>query len=151
MRDQQEATYRPYISVSPVVYPENPIAFLKISNSGLTAANNLRLSLDRDFFQFGERDDQRNLKLHCAFKGSIDSFVPGAKIYFHLAQSFVLFKKGNEDLTPTKFTVTAEYEALDKKVAEKTVIDLSPYPGAANPHDPLVTQLKAIKEVIAKK
>jgi hypothetical protein len=151
MRDQQEAMYRPYISISPVVYPENPIAFLKISNSGLTAANNLRLSLDKDFFQFGEKKDERNLKFRSAFKDSIDSFVPGAEMYFYLAQSFVLFKKGGEDLTPTTFTVTAEYEYLDKKAVEKTVIDLSPYLGAANPHDPLVSQLKAIKEAIEKK
>jgi hypothetical protein len=151
MSDQQEAMYRPYVSISPVVYPENPIAFLKISNSGLTAANNLKLRLDKDFFQFGEKNDERNLKSHSAFKDSIDAFVPSAEMYFYLAQSFVLFKKGNEDLTPTKFIVTAEYEYLDKKVAEKTIIDLSPYLGAANPYDPLVAQLKAIKEVIEKK
>lgn len=152
MRDQQEAMYRPYVSISPVVYPENPIAFLKIKNSGLTAANNLRLNLDKDFFQFGENKEERNLKSRSAFKDPIDSFVPGAEIYFYLAQSFVIFgKKEGQELTPTTFTVTAEYEYLDKKVAEKTVVDLSPYLGAANPHDPIVCQLKAIKEAIEKK
>lgn len=152
MHNQQEAIYRPYVSISPVVYPENPIAFLKIKNTGLTAANNLRLTLDKDFFQFGEKKEERNLKSHSAFKDPIDSFVPGAEIYFYLAQSFVIFgKKGCEELTPTTFTVTAEYEYLGKKVNEKTVIDLCPYLGAANPHDPLVHQLKSIREAIEKK
>ena len=152
MHDQQEAMYRPYISISPVVYPENPIAFLKIKNTGLTAANNLRLSLDKDFFQFGEKKEERNLKSHSAFKDQITSFVHGAEIYFYLAQSFVIFgEKGGEDLTPPTFAVTAEYEYLGKKVTEKTVIDLCPYLGAANPHDPLVRQLKDIKEAIEKK
>jgi len=31
MHEQQEAMYRPYIAISPVVYPENPIAFLNRS------------------------------------------------------------------------------------------------------------------------
>lgn len=152
MHDQQEAMYRPYISISPVVYPENPIAFLKIQNTGLTAANNVRLTLDKDFFQFGENKEERNLKSHSAFKDQISSLVPGAEIYFYLAQSFVIFgKKGGEDLTPHVFSITAEYEYLGKKVSEKTVIDLCPYLGAANPHDPLVRQLKDIKDAIEKK
>jgi len=152
MHEQQESMYRPYVSISPVVYPENPIAFLKIQNTGLTAANNLRLTLDKDFFQFGDKKEERNLKSHSAFKDQISSLVPGAEIYFYLAQSFVIFgKKGGEDLTPTVFSITAEYEYLGKKVSENTVIDLCPYLGAANPHDPLVRQLKDIKEVIEKK
>ncbi len=152
MHEQQEAMYRPYISISPVVYPENPIAFLKITNSGLTAANNLRLTLDKDFFQFGDKKEERNLKSHSAFRDKISSLVPGAELYFYLAQSFVIFgKKSGEDLTPPVFSITAEYEYSEKKVSEKTVIDLCPYLGAANPHDPLVRQLKDIKEVIEKK
>ena len=152
MNEQQEAMYRPYIAISPVVYPENPIAFLKIQNTGLTAANNLRLTLDKDFFQFGDEKEERNLKSHSAFKDQISSLVPAAEIYFYLAQSFVIFgKKGREDLTPPVFSVTAEYEYLGKKVSERTVVDLCPYLGAANPHDPLVRQLKDIKEVIEKK
>jgi hypothetical protein len=152
MHDQQEAMYRPYVSISPVVYPENPIAFLKIQNTGLTAANNLRLTLDKDFFQFGDKKEDRNLKTHSAFKDQINSLVPGAEIYFYLAQSFVIFgEKGGEGLTPPVFSITAEYEYLGKKVSEKNVIDLCPYLGAANPHDPLVRQLKNIKEAIEKK
>ncbi len=151
MHEQQEAMYRPYIAISPVVYPENPIVFLKIQNTGLTAANNLRLTLDKDFFQFGDKGEERNLKSHSAFKDQISSLVPGAEIYFYLAQSFVIFGKKGQDLTPSVFSITAEYEYLGKKVSEKTIIDLCPYLGAANPHDPLVRQLKHIKEVIEKK
>lgn len=110
MRSQQEAMYRPYISVSPVVYPENPIVILKIKNSGLTAAHNLRLSLDKDFYKFGKKEEENNLRSLTAFKKPIDSFVPGAEIFFYLAQSFVIFgKKADPNLTPTSFTVTAEY------------------------------------------
>src|SRR4030043_491473 len=68
MRNQQEATYRPYIFISPILFPENSIVFLKIKNSGLTAAQNLRLSLDKDFYQFGERREESNLRSFTAFK-----------------------------------------------------------------------------------
>jgi hypothetical protein len=152
MHEQQEAMYRPYITISPVVYPDHPVAFLRIQNSGLSAANNLRLTLDKDFFQFGDKKEERNLKSHSAFKDKICSLAPGAEIYFYLAQSTAIFgEKGGEDLTPSVFSVTAEYEYLGKKVSENTVVDLCPYLGAANPHDPLVKQLKDIKEIIEKK
>ena len=48
MRTQQEAMFRPYVSISPIVFPENIIFFLKIKNTGLTSAKNLKLSIDRD-------------------------------------------------------------------------------------------------------
>jgi len=152
MREQQEAVYRPYISISPVVYPENPIAFLRIKNSGLTAANNLRLTLDKDFYQFGDKNEGKNLRSFAAFKQPIGSFVPSAEMFFYLAQGFVVFgRNADPKMTPTSFTITAEYEYQNKKVTEKTFIDLNPYLGAANPHDPLVCQLKALRETIEKK
>jgi len=152
MRNQQEATYRPYISISPTLFAENPIVFLKIKNSGLTAAQNLRLSLDKDFYQFGERKEESNLRSFTAFKEPIDSFVPGAEMLFYLAQSFVIFgEKSDQNLTPSIFTITAEYEYQNKKVTENTAIDLRPYLRSALPHDPMVNQLQKLRETIEKK
>ncbi|MBM4338231.1 MAG: hypothetical protein FJ110_01680 [Deltaproteobacteria bacterium] len=152
MRYQQEATQRPYISISPVLYPENPIVFLKIKNSGLTAAHNVRLSLDRDFYQFGEKREESNLKSFRAFTEPIDSFVPGGEMLFYLAQSFVIFgEKTDPSLTPSCFTITAEYEYHSKKVREKTIIDLRPYLASTFPYDPLVNQMIKLIETIKKK
>ena len=152
MRNQQEATQRPYISISPVLYPENPIVFLKIKNSGLTAAQNVRLSLDRDFYQFGEKREESNLRSFRAFTEPIDSFVPGGEMLFYLAQSFVIFgEKTDSSLTPSVFTITTEYEYHYKKVTEKTTIDLRPYLASAIPHDPMVNQVKKLRETIEKK
>lgn len=152
MRNQQEAMQRPYISISPVLYPENPIVFLKIKNSGLTAAQNLRLNLDKNFYQFGDKNEKSNLKSFKAFTDPIDSFVPGAEMTFYLAQTFVIFgEKTDPSLTPNVFTITSEYEYQRKKVTEKAVIDLRPYLASTFPHDPLVNQLKKLIEVIEKK
>lgn len=152
MRNQQEAVLRPYISIAPVIFPENSIVFLKVKNSGLTAAQNLRLSLDRDFYQFGDKKEESNLRSLSAFREPIDSFVPGSEMLFYLAQTFVIFgEKADAHRTPTIFTITVEYEYQRKKVTEKNVLDLRPYLGSALPHDPIVKQLKKLIETIEKK
>jgi hypothetical protein len=151
MRLQQEALYRPYISISPVVYSDSPIFFLKIENTGHTSAHNLKLQLDRDFYQFGEKDENNNLKNFTAFSSTIESFVPGAQMLFYLAQGFVIFgEKSDASITPSVFTVTAEYEYGSKKVCETTKIDLRPYLNSAIPHDPIVAKLGDIKESLDK-
>jgi hypothetical protein len=148
---QREAFFRPYISISPVVYTENPIFFLKIQNTGQIAANNLKLSIDKDFFQFGEKNNDRNLKHYSAFSDKIDSFVPNAQMLFYLAQGFVIFgNNAKKDITPSIFTITATYEFSGKKISEQTIIDLRPYLNSAIPHDPVVSMLKGIKESIEK-
>ena len=150
MMDQRVAIYRPYVSISPVVYPDNPIFFLKVKNTGLTAANWLKLSIDKDFYRFGDKS-QKNLGEISAFNDIIHSFVPGAEMFFYLAQGFVIFgEKGSEDITPTKFTVTAQYEFSGQTVSERTIIDLRPYLDSAIPHDPVVKKLDDIKQVLEK-
>ena len=59
-KDQSEALTRPY--VSPVLYlvPGTNIFALRIENSGRTAARNLTLTLDRDFFRFGKKKSGQN-------------------------------------------------------------------------------------------
>ncbi len=152
MKNQQEALFRPYISISPVVYTENPIFFLKIQNTGKTTADNLRLIIDKDFYQFGEKRSERNIRNFSAFSTKIDSFVPSAQMLFYLAQGFVIFgNDAKEENTPSVFTITAKYEFLGKEVHEQTVIDLRPYLNSAIPHDPIVSKLKDIKESIDKK
>ncbi len=151
MRSQQELLYRPYVSIFPILYSDTPIFYLKIKNTGQTAAYNLKLSLDRNFYQFGEHSEGRNLKSYKAFTEPIFSFVPNAELLFYLAQSFMIFSENaDEAVTPAVFTVTAEYEYLEKKVTESTVVDLRPYLNNAVPHEPVVANLQEIKKAIEK-
>lgn len=152
MKVQQEALFRPYISISPVLYTDNPIFYLKIQNTGQTSADNLRLSIDKDFYVFGEKKNDKNLKSYSAFSSNIDSFVPNAQMLFCLAQGFVIFgQDAKEDITPSVFTITANYGFSGKEVYEQTVIDLRPYSNSTIPHDPIISKLKDIKESIDKK
>ncbi len=74
------------------------------------------------------------------------------EILLMLAQGFVVFgEKSSESITPKTFTVTAAYELNNNVVTEKTEIDLRPFLSCILPHDPIVSKLKDIKEVIEKK
>ena len=152
MRTEREEANRPYMLISLVVYPDNVNFYLKIKNTGRTAARNLRLTLDKDFYQFREKEEENNLRNHSAFSKTIALFVPYAEILFHLAQGFVISGKDpNDTLTPSIFTVTAEYEYGEKRVEENTTIDLRPYSTSAIPPNSIVSKLKDIKESIDKR
>lgn len=151
MREQSEAAFRPYVTVTPFVEPDNPNFYLRIANLGKTAATDLRLTIDRSFFKFGRRSEGDDLASFAAFNQPIDSFPPDSEIVFGLAQSFVVFADGADPTTcPTTFTVTANYKFGQKQVEERHIIDLRPYKQADVPQDPVIRKLKAINESIGK-
>lgn len=151
MREQTLATSRPYVVVAPVLEPDNPIVYLRISNLGRTAASNLRLTIDKSFFKFGEESKDRDLAGFAAFNQPIDSLPPGAEITFSLAQGFKIFEGNVENpKLPHTFSVTAEYEFADKKVREVNRIDLRPYLGADIPQDAYLRKLKDMSDSLRK-
>lgn len=140
MHEQAEAMTRPYVAVTALLEVDNPIFYLRIANTGKTAATDLNLSLDKPFSRLTEKS---------AFNDMIKSFPPGAEIVFLLAQSFVIFAdNADSNVTPSCFTVTAEYSFGGKRVVEANIIDLKPYLGASIPQDAYVRKLNAINESI---
>jgi hypothetical protein len=152
MREQTEAMLRPYVIVAPYVRPHTTILYLRIENTGTTAAENLRLVMDKDFFQFGEgNQSDHNLRTKSAFTESIKSLPPGGKLNFALAQGFVIFANGaNQAIVPQQFTITATYEFFGKKVSESNLIDLQPYIGSEGEREPLVDELEKLTAVAKK-
>ena len=151
MREQTEATYRPYVTVGLFLEPDNPIFYLRIANLGKTAATDLRLAIDRSFFKFGERSESHDLASFAAFNQPIDSLPPGSEIIFGLAQGFVVFAEGADPSTcPTTFTVTANYRFGAKQTEERHTIDLRPYLHADVPQDPVIRKLKTINDSLGK-
>lgn len=153
LREQSEATRRPYIVAVPFVRLHTSLLYLRVKNTGQTSALNLRLALDRDFYQFGEKTNpNRNLRTMAAFTTPIDSFPPGAELIFGLAQGFVLFGSGtNLEVTPVQFNVTAQYQFFGKAVEESNAIDLRPYIGSEGDRDPIVEELERIRKVLEQK
>jgi hypothetical protein len=140
MHEQAEAMTRPYVAVTALLEFDNPIFYLRIANTGKTAATDLKLSMDKPFSRLTEKS---------AFKEIIKSLPPGAEIVFMLAQSFVIFaENADSNVTPSCFTVTAEYSFGGKRVVEDNIIDLKAYLGANIPQDARVRKLKDINESI---
>jgi hypothetical protein len=149
MKNQQEAFTRPYMSVGVVALPTSQILYLKVKNRGNTPAYNVRMTLDRDFYQFAEKNDGKNLKNKPAFSESIDMIQQDAELWFYLAQGFVFFGKDyDETVTPKKFNVKVEYNYLEKTIVEDFAIDLSPYSNSVLPQDPVVTSLENIAQSV---
>ena len=137
MKDQLEAQSRPYVHPSLFVVSGTNIFGLRVKNTGKTAANNLCLSIDKDFFLFANKTDGQNLRNMNAFTQSIASFPPDAEIEFWLAQGPDIFaENADQAAVPQTFAIRAEYAFSGKAVSENTSLDFRPYlntqaPGAS--------------------
>lgn len=150
MRDQSEASLRPYITISAFTVPNNFIFFLRIANAGRAAAQNVRLELDRDFYQYGGKAGGVNLRSAVAFQEPIQQLPPGSEIVFGLAEGFVILGERNDPaLTPSVFEISATYSYGARTVSEKTIIDLRPYSAGMTAPDPIATELNKLREELA--
>lgn len=151
MNEQAIALGRPYVVIAPVLEADNPIFYLRVSNTGKTTAEKLQLTLDKPFFKFGEKSETKNLASFALFNKPIDSFPPGSEITFSLAQGFKIFEGNSENPDmPQTFSVTAKYEFSGRQVEEVNRIDLRPYLGADVPQDAYVRKLREISESLKK-
>ena len=147
MERQTEDLARPLITVAPMTLPGNVILFLQISNAGRTAAQNLRMVLDRPFQRLGRPEPKENMASLSAFTEPIASFAPGSKLIFSLATGPQLFgPEYREDLTPLVFRVTATYSFGARTVSESTEVDLRPFRDMHMSFDPLIAELHHITE-----
>ncbi|MES2189607.1 MAG: hypothetical protein V4454_05750 [Pseudomonadota bacterium] len=151
MYEQAIAVGRPYVVVAPTLEVDNPIFYLRVSNTGKTAAEKLQLTIDKPFFKFGEKGESKNLASFAAFNQPIDSFSPGAEITFSLAQGFKVFEGSTENPDmPHTFSITAKYEFAGRQVQEVNRIDLRPYLGADVPQDAYIRKLREMSESLKK-
>jgi hypothetical protein len=152
LRDQSEALLRPYVAVTSYVRPHTTVLYLKIENTGKSTALDLKLEMDRNFFQFGHGERaENNLRTKQAFAGPIQSLPPGGKLNFALAQGPVIFgPSADPNVVPQQFAITATYSFAGKRVTEQSNIDLRPYIGSEGERDPLVDELERLREAILK-
>lgn len=147
MRRQLAAAARPYVVIYPFVRVGTQIICLTVRNTGRSPALNLRLAIDRDFFQFGDTTDDKNLAKFSAFTQAIDSFAPGADLLFYLGVGHELFGRADTDtVCPRVFTITTTYSSADESFSERNSIDLRPYVNSAVPQHPIVEELERLRK-----
>jgi hypothetical protein len=150
MQKQNESYLRPYILISVFIPSGSIVFYLRIKNIGKSIAGNVKLEMDRDFYQFGGNNASDNIKTFACFASQIKSFPPDSEINLELAQGFVVFgEKGDPLKTPKSFVVTARYDWENRHYVESTTIDLNPYLGSISPPDPMYEILKEIKNELA--
>ena len=151
MRDQMADQNRPYVHVSVQVRLGTPVLQLLVRNVGRSPAENLRLHIDRDFYQFGDRSEARNLAGQSAFTKPIDCLPPMSELLFDLGMGFKIFAAdADPEVCPPTFVVAAEYEHGKSTYSEKTHVDLRPYMGTSVPHHPVVEELERVRKSIDK-
>lgn len=151
MEEQLYASNRPYMNISVTSEPGSPLFMLRIKNTGKAGAEDLRLTLDRSFQQFGNPGENRDLSTFNAFRFPIASFPPDAEFLFYLAQSFVVFgQEADPSRTPPVFSVRAQYRYAGREIDESTTIDLRPHLMTVSPAPQWKESLKRIEEVIDK-
>lgn len=149
MREEQVAVMRPYIHISIHVRTGTQFLYLLIKNVGKTAAIDLKLSIDKNFYQMSENRDDRNIAKSAAFTNVINSLPPDGQLLFLLGSGASLFGSANNDeLSPLMFSVTAEYLAGERRVKESSIIDLRPYIRTDIPQDPIVEELSKMRQSI---
>jgi hypothetical protein len=143
-REQFEASIRPYIGVD-VIVPSSAIFILRIRNLGTSPAENLRLTLSKNFYRFGGSTEEFNLAKEPAFNKPIQFFAPNAELFFDLGPAYA---KYDSDLAPAEFDVTCMYEYAGKKAKEITNVDLGMFTGSTIKKDPIVEQLEKLRKSV---
>ena len=147
VQEQNEALSRPYVSASIGLLVDAPIYVLTIKNHGKSTARNLRLSIDREFKVFKSND--KNLQDLPAFNQIIESFPPQSEFNFWLGTGADIHNKDSGTKNePEGFEVSVEYEYLDKKVCEITMVDFRPFLWSDLPRHHVAHEIKQLTKKI---
>ncbi len=151
MREQMADQNRPFVTVTVQIRMGTSVIQLLVKNVGRSPAQHLRLRLDRDFFQFGEKGSGRNLAEQPAFSQTIDCLPPMSELLFDLGMGHEIFAAGaDQKVCPHTFAVSAEYEHAENKYTEQIHVDLRPYIGTSVPKHPVVEELERVRKSIDK-
>lgn len=124
---QIEAQTRPIIAVN-IETRHQTVFSIRISNRGNSLANNVRIRIDRPFFQFSNFDEARNLRNFHLFKEVIPTIAPGDGFLIDLAQGFNLnIERDGQNITPDQFCIDATYEYGERPYRDEFRVDLRPY------------------------
>ncbi len=145
VRDQQYAATRPYVQLTITVRVGTTLVYLQVENVGKTAAADLTLSMDRDFYQLGEKTERANLRNAAAFSQPIRSLAPGARLRFLLGTGSSIFG-GDDTRCPQRFDVVAMYSTGSERVVETSAIDLKPYLHTEAESDPIAEELAKLRD-----
>jgi hypothetical protein len=147
IRDDLQEDRKPHVAIA-VNVDDLPLLHLRVANDGRMPARDLRLTISRGFDSFG--DPEQNLAQSASFNQEIASLLPGTELFFPLAETSTIFGASADGMaTPSRFWVTVSYRDGDEVVEEATEIDLDAYRNAVARPNPLATEVRKIRELLA--
>jgi hypothetical protein len=150
MRAQYESFVAPVVTVT-ILLKHSTVICMKIKNAGHSSAKHLKLSIDKDFYQFGKLEKDKNIRNFPTFQRAIPSFSPGEEIFFMLSQGSNLGKldEGRE-ITPLEFTVDVQFEFGKQTFAHRHEIDLRVYMKTSQDKSEILDEMEKIRKVLEK-
>jgi hypothetical protein len=116
VREQAWLANRAYIVVR-LAFRQRFHLTLEIANEGKSPAQGLKLSLDRDVYQGG--DKSKRINDMPMFSESYETVPPGGRYFLYLWPGTVVL---GTELFPKEFKVTASYKSLGRPVREDTML-----------------------------
>lgn len=147
MNAQTEAQLRPYVVPYVSTRVGTTLLHLTIENTGKAAALDLRMTMDKSFFQNAQPGSVDISKVS-AFTQPIASLAPGVRLPFVLGVGHSLFAEGVDDLCPKVFSIRASYRFGERQYVEENIIDLRPMLNTTAVQDPVAQEIKELREKV---
>jgi len=139
---------RPYVTIT-LRHSSDSNIILIIKNTGKTNAIDLKLSIDRNIYQLDLQSDEYDIAKLYLFKNIIHTFPPEAEMTFPIISSIAVQSEDPKNtIKEPVFTLTATYSFFNKRVTEKTTIDLLSYQGIWMPEPTVEDRLEQLKDEI---
>jgi hypothetical protein len=119
---------------------------LVLKNAGRSVAADVRLSLDKDFFRLGEKQNLKDLPV---FSGHAFGMGPHDSIRIALGVARTLYRVA--ELTPPRFNITASYRSNTTKYQETLPVDLTPYYETTVPKSEFAIEMEKLRRVLEKR
>ena len=150
MHDQTEALLRPYVSAEVSARPGTTLMQLVVRNTGRSAAEGLRMSIDRPLHQQLDSRKQ-NLQDLPLFAGKeLMALAAGAQLQHLIGIGHKLFNETGVHGMPESFVVSAQYSFGGRTYDERHTIDVRPLIHTSVMHDPIATAIKDAAEQLVK-
>jgi hypothetical protein len=139
MKAQHESFIAPVVNTALGV-KHGSMMCLSVTNTGQAPARNLRLTLDRDFHQFGKTGLDNNIKQFPIFQERIAALARGEELFIMLVQGHEM-----NDLTPSEFAIDLHYEFGGKSISERRELSLRPYMRTSQNKPELLHEIEKIR------
>lgn len=149
-----EAQHREFIAPHVVIavgIKHSIVTTIKVRNIGRSPARNVRLALNRDFYQFADYSAQKNLRNWPIFQKALPSLGVGDEIFFLLCRGADVDSiVDGINITPATFSITVTSEFAGAETSTVYPVDLTLYRRTGQDRPEELAELEKIRKSLEK-